>query len=275
MAILNTTHKRKSAVITAIILLLFILGIFNYGMQYLDPPEEYGLAINFGDAAVGSGEPVLLSKKTPPKEVLKAQEEVKAVTKAPQETVQEDIIVEERTTDVPVIEKVKDKEPKPLKRIIKKEVEKIKPKSKPSKENQDALNKLLNGASPNGAEAGEGDDTVAGNKGKKEGDPAASKYYGNTGNGSGGDYNLSGRKALSKPKKQPDCQQEGTVVVQITVDNNGRVISAVSGAKGTTNTAPCLAKPAREAALNTKWNPDADAPKIQTGTIIYKFSLSK
>ncbi|WP_373941234.1 hypothetical protein [Polaribacter sejongensis] len=57
MQILNTTHKRKSAVITAVILVLIIFGILNYGMSYLDPPEEYGLAINFGTSEVGSGEP--------------------------------------------------------------------------------------------------------------------------------------------------------------------------------------------------------------------------
>ena len=32
---------------------------------------------------------------------------------------------------------------------------------------------------------------------------------------------------------------------------------------------------AKEAALSTIWNSDGAAPKIQTGTIIYKFSLSK
>jgi protein TonB len=55
MSVLDTQHKRKSAAITAVILILFILGIFNFGMQYLDPPEEYGVAINFGDMNVGSG----------------------------------------------------------------------------------------------------------------------------------------------------------------------------------------------------------------------------
>jgi protein TonB len=36
-----------------------------------------------------------------------------------------------------------------------------------------------------------------------------------------------------------------------------------------------LLKPAKEAALRTTWNSDDAAPKIQTGTIIYKFSLTK
>ena len=63
MALLDTKHKRKSAIITASILLFLLFVIFNFGMQYIDPPEEYGLAINFGDATVGSGNPVEETKK--------------------------------------------------------------------------------------------------------------------------------------------------------------------------------------------------------------------
>lgn len=275
MQILNTKHKRKSAVITALILMLLIFGIFNYGMQYLDPPEEYGLAINFGDAEVGSGESIVNSKKTAPKEVVKKEAIIEEVKEIPNEVINEEIITNDTSKDVPVVEKVKEKKKEPIKEVVKKEIPKEKPKPKPSKENQDALNKLLNGNLSEGKPKGEGDDKAEGVKGKTDGDPTSSKYYGNTGSGAGGDYNLAGRKALSTPKRQPDCQEEGIVVVRITVDKNGKVISAFPGVKGTTNTAPCLAKPAKEAALRTTWNSDKDAPTIQTGTIIYKFSLSK
>ena len=54
---------------------------------------------------------------------------------------------------------------------------------------------------------------------------------------------------MLKPKEQPDCEEEGIVVVSITVDKTGKVIRAVAGVKGTTNTAACLLKPAKEAAL--------------------------
>ncbi|MEE9409148.1 MAG: energy transducer TonB [Polaribacter sp.] len=274
MPVLDTKHKRKSAVITALILLLLIFGIFNYGMQYLDPPEEYGLTINFGDSNVGSGKPVVTSKKAASKEVVKKEEVVEEVKETPKEIIKEEIITNDTSKDVPVVEKVKEEKKEPIKEVVKEEV-KPKVKPKPSKENQDALNKLLNGNSSDGKPKGEGDDEVEGVKGEKDGDPTSNKYYGNTGNGSGGNYNLAGRKALSKPKEQPDCQEEGIVVVRITVDKNGRVIRATPGVKGTTNSAPCLFKPAKEAALKTKWNSDKDAPKVQTGTIIYKFTLSK
>jgi len=274
MSVLDTQHKRKSAIITAVILILFILGIFNFGMQYLDPPEEYGVAINFGDMNVGSGASVLKPQKSASKEVVKTPAVASLLKEVTKETLVEKIISEETTKEVPIVGKLAEEKPT-LVEGVEKEVSKEKPKPKPSKESLDALNKLLNGNLSDGKPKGEGDDIVDGVKGGKQGEPISSKYYGNTGTGASGNYNLAGRKALSTPKKQPDCQEEGVVVVRITVAKNGKVVSAIPGVKGSTNTAPCLLKPAKEAALSTIWNSDGAAPKIQTGTIIYKFSLSK
>lgn len=272
MKVLDTQHKRKSAVITAIILILFIVGIFNYGMKYLDPPIEYGLAINFGASEVGRGEPVEKTKA----QATPQQEEVveEQVEETPEETIKEEIITDDTAEEVPVVEKQVEKK-EAVKETPKEVKPKEKPKPKPSKETTDALNSLLNGTSKDGANTGEGDDKQSGVKGNEKGDPNSDKYYGSSGSGSGGNYNLAGRKALLKPIKKPDCQEEGTVVVSIEVDQNGRVIKATPGVKGTTNSAPCLLEPAKQAALRTKWNADGNAPSKQRGTIIYKFSLSK
>ena len=275
MSVLNTKHKRKSAAITALILMLLIFGIFNFGMQYLDPPEEYGVAINFGDMNVGSGISVLKSQKDVPKEVVKTPAVTSPLKEVAKESLAEKIITEETTKEVPIVGKVAEEKPTLVEDVVQKETPKVVTKPKPSKENLDALNKLLNGNSSDGKPKGEGDDSIDGAKGDKDGEPISSKYYGNTGSGTGGNYNLAGRKALSTPKKQPDCQEEGVVVVRITVAKNGKVVSAIPGVKGSTNTEPCLLKPAKEAALSTIWNSDGAAPEIQTGTIIYKFSLSK
>ena len=272
MTVLDTQHKRKSAAITAIILILLLFGIFNYGMKYLDPPIEYGLAINFGNSEVGSGEPVEKTKaEAIPQQEEVVEEEVKATL---EETVKEEIITDDTSEEVPVVEKITEK--KEVVKEIPKEVKpKEKPKPKPSKETTDALNSLLNGTSKDGANSGEGDDQQSGVKGNENGDPNSDKYYGNSGSGSGGNYNLAGRKALSKPIEKPDCQEEGTVVVSIEVDQNGKVTKATPGARGTTNSASCLYDAAKKAALKTKWNADGNAPSKQRGTIIYKFSLSK
>ncbi|GFD96217.1 hypothetical protein KUL156_56520 [Alteromonas sp. KUL156] len=272
MTVLDTQHKRKSAIITAIILILFVIGIFNYGMKYLDPPIEYGLAINFGTSEVGSGEPVEKTKA----QATSQQEEVveEQVEETPEETIKEEIITNDTAEEVPVVEKKVEKK-EAVKETSKEEKPKEKKKPKPSKETTDALNSLLNGTSKDGANSDEGDDKKSGVKGNENGDPNSDKYYGNSGSGSGGNYNLAGRKALSKPIQKPDCQEEGTVVVSIEVDRNGKVTKATPGAKGTTNSASCLYDAAKKAALKTKWNPDNNAKIKEKGTIIYKFSLSK
>ena len=270
MSILETKHKKKSALITSILLVLIVFGIFNFGLQYLDPPTEYGVAINFGDVNSGKGNEVVKSniqpKKNPANTVEKKREDTSS-----EEVVKEKVITQ-NTKDAPIIKNVKEKDAKIENEVIEKPKELEKPK--PSKETQDALNNLLKGNS-NSKSKSEGDDGDKGDKGSDNGDPNSNKYYGNDGLGGDSNYNLSGRKALSKPIEKPECNEEGLVVVSIEVDNNGKVIKATAGVKGTTNSASCLLKPAREAALKTTWNPDPKAPSKQRGTIVYRFSLSE
>ena len=275
MSVLDTKHKRKSAVITALILLLLIFVIFNYGMRYLDPPEEYGLAINFGDSNVGSEESVQKPKKVSTSKAVEKEEEVQQVKETPKEVIKEEIIANDTSEDVPVVEKVKEEKKETPKEVVKKETPKPKPKL--SKETTDALSSLLNGNASDGQPSGEVDNAKEGMKGNEKGDLDAKKYYENTGSTSGGNYNLEGRKVSFKAIVKPDCQEEGDVVVRIMVDKNGNVISAESGKKGSTNNSTCLSNAAKEAALKTKWapDPDIDAPLTQIGTITYTFSLSK
>ncbi len=109
-----------------------------------------------------------------------------------------------------------------------------------------------------------------------DGDPNATSNFG-IGKGLDGDgnYLLGGRRAINKKIFVQDCNQEGIVVVDITVDRNGNVTSAVPGVRGTTNNSKCLTDPARRAALETKFNSDPKAPARQIGQIIYRFSLSE
>ncbi|WKD86083.1 hypothetical protein KCTC32516_01440 [Polaribacter huanghezhanensis] len=274
MQILETTYKKKSAIITAVILALILVGIFNFGMQYLDPPQEYGLAINFGDSNVGNGDPVVQTKENPAvKKVEKEIEEKEEVI--PKETIKEKVITQD-TKEAPVVEKpIKKKVEEPKKEIKKVEKPKEIPKPKPSKETQDALNNLLKGNSKDGENKGEGDADNPGLKGDKNGDPKSTKYYGNNGSSGDENYNLAGRNALSRPIEKPECNEEGIVVVSIEVDKTGKVTKATPGVKGSTNTAKCLLDPAKAAALKTTWNPDKNAPAKQIGTIIYRFSLSE
>lgn len=76
----------------------------------------------------------------------------------------------------------------------------------------------------------------------------------------------------SIPKPGYATQSEGTVVVQVKVNQYGEVIEA-SVVEGTTVTDKTLWTEARNAALKTHFNMDANAPAVQTGTITYIFKL--
>jgi len=279
MAFLDTIHKKKSSLLTLVILIVFIWGIFSFGMQYQDPPEEYGIAINFGTSNQGYEIPndILPSKESSEQVQEEVQEEKmeETIEDISEETIKEEVVTQTEK-EAPVIEKPEEVEVKEVEKKEKPKKEKPKPKpKKPSKNTLEAFDNLLKGDTSDGNKAGEGNDAVSALKGDKKGDPISTKYYGNTGKSGDPNYNLAGREALLKPKEQPNCEEEGIVVVSIEVDKEGKVIKAVSGVKGTTNSANCLLKPAREAALKTTWNADLNSPTKQKGTIIYKFSLTK
>ncbi len=276
----------------AIIFLLFYLSL-----NYMEPEEEGGIAVNFGTTATGSG-------KIQPNKPIKSSPrqttpETTSSTPEPQEESPQikDKVVTQELEDAPVIEKKPKKKPKkktekpkekpkpsdqkPSKNTTKekpvKKVEEKKPDPKPDKSTLDILNSFSNGPKNDGkAKGGEGDDKSPGDKGSPDGDPNARSYYG-TGKGLDGDgnYRLGGRKALNKEKFVQDCNESGIVVVKIEVNQSGKVIRATPGVKGTTNSASCLMGPAKRAALATRFNSDSKAPAKQVGTIIYQFKLSE
>ena len=85
---------------------------------------------------------------------------------------------------------------------------------------------------------------------------------------------VQGRKVINDniPLPEYDVQKEGTVVVTIWVDNYGIVQKAEYGEGSTTSDAHLYAA-ARNAALKTRFNMDANAPAMQQGTITYYFNL--
>jgi len=292
MSYLDTPHKRKSAIATTIVMALLLFLIFTFGLKYFDPPLEYGIAVNFGTSNVGSGN----VQPTEPLKSASSQEEV--IEETQQEEVEETVAETEPisapsekviTQDSEESIKIKKQEEAKRKaeeadRQKKLEEERIIKQRKAAEEKKKAeeaakrkrLDDMMGGLnnSDGNATGGEGDDNQAGDKGNPNGDPNASGYYGNGGGGSGGNYRLGNRKAVSKPKPTYDCNEQGRVVVSISVDKSGRVISAQAGIKGTNNSAPCLLTRAKEAALKTRFNPDNKAPTKQVGSIIYNFSLS-
>ncbi len=118
-------------------------------------------------------------------------------------------------------------------------------------------------------------------KGGNQGVPTGSSNsntYGPGGSGSGNkgsgpSYALAGRSATSLPKPQYPGNEEGVVVVQVTVDRNGNVTKATAGVRGSNTMNNSLLAAAQKAALKAKFNLDNSAPAYQTGTITYRFVL--
>lgn len=294
-------EKRKSFLIATGIYALLLLLLFF--IRFWPPSDSElallggggggGVEVNFGDSDLGSG----ADYKSEVLDVKDATKQKQATT-----TPEEDIIAEDADADKTDVVIPKNEKPKVVvtKPIIK-EVKPVVVKPKVNSTANSALDNILKGN-----KGGDGNSTTAGNQGSANGNINSSGYgnggsgggtgggngTGNgtgtgagTGSGSGGGngsgnglgngsgYSLAGRKALSKPAPVYNCNEEGVVVVQITVDKNGTVVEAKPGARGTTNTASCLASQARIAAMKTKWEASPTGAEKQVGTIRYNFSL--
>lgn len=281
MKYLKTKHERNSAKITALIVVILVLLLFVVGPPYMDPPEEYGVAVNFGNSPVGSGDiqPTEPIKSRPTEKVVK--EETQADKAQPEETTEansksEDVLTNDSAEAI-AIKKAKDAEAKAkaeTERIeqLKKE-EEIR-KAKEEQDKKDKFDALIGGVknSDGPTTDGEGPGDGPGDKGDLDGDPYAPSYFG-PGNGTGGKgYGLSGRGTATYTKVLPDCQEEGRVVVEIYVNRSGNVIKATPGKKGTTGDS-CLYEAARKTALTHKWPANSKAPLTQIGWVKIDFSL--
>jgi colicin import membrane protein len=112
-----------------------------------------------------------------------------------------------------------------------------------------------------------------GNQGVPSGTVGARTYGPGGGTGDSNiSYDLGGRGFQSLPKPPYDYQGEGKVVVEVTVDQSGRVTNARAGVTGSTTADEYLLRVAREAALKARFDVSPNTP-IQKGTITYNFKL--
>lgn len=282
MKYFDTKHKRNSAKITALLMLILLLLFFVVGQTYQDPPEEYGVAVNFGTTDVGSGNKPLSEprKAVEDKVVEESQPEETKVQPTESTPKTEDVITQE-TEEAIAIRKQKEAEAKAkaeAERIERQRQEAEERKRREEEEKKKKLDNLIGGVknSNGNDDGGEGPNDGAGNNGQLDGNPYAPSYFGGSGPGKGGvGYGLGGRGKPSKRIYKQDCNEYGLVVVRIEVNRQGKVVKAEPGIRGTTNTHPCLLAPAKKIALSHKWPADANAPATQVGFVSINFDVGQ
>lgn len=283
-----------------ILVLMLLFGFFTP----LPLPGEQGILVNFGDSETGWGEtepsPSVAQEEptTVKEEITAAPEPVPAVTQ-PVKPAKEEVMTQnyEQTAAVEAARKKREEERQKQLELEKQrqaELERERIEAEARKKQEEERRRIAEienrtkgafGTPKTGTGTGSGTGSSqgvsypGGNQGVPTGDPGSDNYgQGGRGSGTSGtgiSYSLSGRTATSTPKPSYPGREEGTVVVKITVDKNGKVTLAEPGQRGSTTMNPDLLDAARRAALQARFNVDQNAPAFQSGTITYRFIQSQ
>jgi TonB family protein len=248
---MNDTSPKKNKIIslgaTILFHVLVIVLLLSFGLPYqVPPPPEQGVEIDSGDLTdagnamvgdVGGSENEANSEEnySDDENVVTQNTENTAITARPNVT---------KTNT--------NKKPKPT------------TTQEPKVDNNALFHK--GSVKGNGSGNGKGNGTGVGNGNGNGGGGTGHDVSGN-----GLSYNLNGRSATSLPKPRTNKQETGKVVVQIMVDQQGNVISAVAGGRGTTLMDTNIWRTCEQAAKKAKFTPKTNAPDEQRGTITYKF----
>ena len=249
-------HKRKGLYGTLLFHALLLLCFIFLGLNYtIPPPAEEGISINFGYDDFGADQ-------VQPQEIV---EELKETTLSTEEVNNTEVVETPTQTmeDAPSLKAGEKKTPENTKEKVE-NIEESTPEI-----NSRALypGKKENTSNNEGVTDGEGD------QGREDGDPNAKAYSGGGIGTNGIAFSLGGRVVSELKKPIYKSQVQGTVVVTIRVNRQGKVINATPGAKGSNTTNSYLYARAKEAALQTIFDPNPSAPEIQIGTIVYNFRL--
>lgn len=283
------SEKGKGIAGSAIFHTALLLILIFFAFTIPEPPEtEEGILVNFGTDETGFGmiepsEPAVQAETSPP-------------PPSNEPLVEDDVpLLTQETEEAPEIKKVDPEvEKRRLEKLeaerklreqleaerIKKEAEEAERKRIEAEEKRAAdaasrtRNALANSKNAGTTSKSEGEAGGTGNQGVPTGS-VNTKVRGE-GSGLGNDgisFDLGGRGSQSLPRPKYEIQDEGTVVVEIYVDQKGNVTRAVAGVKGSNTLNEYLLRVAREAALQARFQPDPNAAQVQKGTITYNFKL--
>lgn len=256
MSAQHDKKDRQKALVTTFSVHAVLLVLFAFfGLTYQNPPPEYGIPVSFGNSLDGAGNDV-------------AAPEGSDAPASSQPTASESEVVTQDLVDAPSVAAEQPKKPTTEKPTTKPTEEAPKPSN--------ALSDRLKGfGKPGGTAGGTGSGQGNTKGGGDQGSPNGSGNGNGTGGSGGGNYQLTGRKALVRPEPiEGECDGEHVVVVKVYVNNEGRVIQAIPGQRGSTTTSKDLLIRAQNAALRTTWSSDPSAPYQQQGSIIYNFKCN-
>jgi periplasmic protein TonB len=247
-----------AAIVSAIVIYLFAINLFT-----VNPPETVqSVLIQFGEEDMGMNDDSDPFAEVPNFETPK-EEVPKEVPKVVEPAVKD--VVTDENSDVAIPKK------KEIKKPVEKPVEKTtKPTTdKPVKETGNKSNEPKR---PIGTfKKGDGKGTGDGGKTGPQGDPdgtGTSTTGGSVGNLIGG--GLSGRK-FDRHVPENNSSHFGTVVIEVCVNQDGKVIDASFTQKGSTTSVGALTELAESSARKFRFERNPDAPDKQCGTITFQF----
>jgi TonB family protein len=264
-------------------LLLFLLLLFTVMVTKVQTGEE-GVLVNFGTVSLASGTFTPRTTGIPaenpsPERIVQQPEPTPVKPKIQQPAVkprqaQPVIKGNEQTVAVDDAAKRRRQEEKERERVEAERVRAEQAKAEEERRKREAINQQVSGAFGAGTSAQSQSGQAASGAGI-QGNPESSSTAGSpTGSGGYGEFNLSGRSLNGGlPRPSYTVQEEGRIVINITVDIKGNVILAETG-KGTTIINPKLRQAALEAAKRAKFNSLASGNN-QSGTITYTYRFSK
>lgn len=249
---------------------IFIAFLILIGFAVPKPSEEEGMPVMLGEVpdAWGEADPSLVNVDIIPEEVAPQTEEAAEqdiITQEDEETVVLKPKVRTQSKEVKKPEKTAAEKAEEARKLIEAKAEKER------REAEEAARKRVSGAFGKGAQMG--------SKGNTEGEGLQGSPLGNaqvgasSGVGGYGTFDLGGRSIGEGGLPRPiyNVQDEGRVVITITVNPAGRVIGTrINRQTNTVN--PALRKAAEDAAKKARFNA-VTGLNNQTGTITYYFNL--
>lgn len=221
---------------------LLILCLLLMGLRYPDPPPpELGVEMDMGEFSdVG----------TDSEHAAEGGEDLSSESSYANDDNNE---LTQQSEDVPLVSK---KTPSPTKNK-KKPKDNVKPQSEETKIDQNALFTKGRVKKGSGGSTGVGEGSGKGSGGER--------------GGSGISFSLAGRGSKSLPGPTATSPENGNIVVEIRVDQEGNVVFAKAGARGTTLWDTNLWRRCEQAAKKSKFTAKPDAPELDPGTITYIF----